>query len=53
MRHLPTYNELDRCVDVVEGLAKTYARLLEASALVQVVPVIQCDWKKPFRVAWI
>jgi len=34
-------------------LAKDYCLLLEQSALVEVVPVIQHDWKAPFRVPWI
>ncbi len=53
MRHLPTYDELDRCVDLLERLAKAYCLLLEAEGLTQVVPVVQYDWKKPFRTAWL
>jgi len=53
MRQLPTYAELDDCIDLLGRLAKTYCLLLEQSALVEVVPVIQHDWKAPFRVSWI
>ncbi len=53
MRRLPTYAELDDCIDLLGRLAKTYSLLLEQSALVEVVPVIQHDWKAPFRVSWI
>src|SRR5262249_43857315 len=53
MRRLPTYAELDDCIDVLGRLAKAYSLLLEQSALVEVVPVIQEDWKAPFRVPWI
>jgi hypothetical protein len=53
MRHLPTYDELDRCVDLLERLAKDYCLLLEAEGLARVVPVVQYDWKKPFRTAWL
>jgi len=53
MRHLPTYDELDRCVDLLERLAKDYSLLLEAVGLARVVPVVQYDWKKPFRTAWL
>ncbi len=53
MRRLPTYAELDACIDLLERLVKQYALLLEQVGLVEVVPVIQYDWKKPFRVAWI
>jgi len=53
MRRLPTYTELDGCIDLLEKLAKEFSLLLDATGLAQVVPVIQYDWKKPFRVAWI
>lgn len=53
MRHLPTFLELDACIDLLERLVKVYALLLEQVGLAEVVPVIQYDWKSPFRVAWI
>jgi hypothetical protein len=34
-------------------LVEPYALLLEQVGLAEVVPVIQYDWKRPFRVAWI
>jgi hypothetical protein len=52
MRHLPTYGDLDTCLDLLERLLKDYKLLLEADGLSRVVPVIQYDWMKPFRVAW-
>lgn len=53
MRRLPTYAQLDTCIDLLERLAKTYTLLLEQAALAQVVPVIQYDWLAPFRVPWL
>ena len=53
MRRLPTYAELDESIDVLGRLAKAYSLLLEQTALVEVVPVIQEDWKAPFRIPWI
>ncbi len=53
MRHLPTYGDLDTCLDVLERLLKEYKLLIEAAGLSRVVPVIQYDWRRPFRVAWI
>ncbi len=53
MRRLPTYAELDDSIDLLGRLAQDYSLLLEQSALVEVVPVIQYDWKAPFRVPWI
>jgi hypothetical protein len=53
MRRLPTFDELDRCVDLLGELAREYTLLLEQAALTDIVPVIQHDWKAPFRVRWI
>lgn len=53
MRHLPTYGDLDTCLDLLERLLKDYKLLIDAAGLSRVVPVIQYDWKKPFHVAWI
>jgi len=53
MRRLPTYAEMDVCVDLLEDLAKKFTLLLEQKGLTDVVPVIQYDWKAPFRVPWI
>jgi hypothetical protein len=52
MRRLPTYGDLDACVDVLEKLAEKYSLILKAEGA-DVVPTIIGDWKKPFRVAWI
>jgi hypothetical protein len=53
MRKLPTYKELDACVDLLGNLLKKYTLLIEQAALIHVVPEIQYDWKAPFRVPWI
>lgn len=53
MRRLPTYAEMDVCVDLLENLAKKFTLLLEQKGLTDVVPVIQYDWKAPFRLPWI
>jgi len=53
MRRLPTYADLDACVDPLEGLLKKYVLLLEAQGLTRVLPVWQYDWKAPFRIAWV
>ena len=53
MRRLPTYGDLDTCLDLLERLLKEYKLLIEGVGLSRVVPVFQYDWKKPFRVAWI
>ncbi len=53
MRRLPTYSQLDDCIDLLGRLAKDYTLLLEQSALTEAVLVIQQDWKAPFRVSGI
>jgi hypothetical protein len=52
MRRLPTYDEIDRCVDVVERLGKDFCFILKAEGT-SALPVILGDRKKPFRVPWI
>lgn len=52
MRRLPTHAELDRCVDVLEGLGKEFSLILKAEGT-DVVPIMFYGWDKPFHVAWI
>jgi hypothetical protein len=53
MRRLPTFDDLDRCIDLLEQLLTEYTLIIEQAALGDVVPTIQYDWQAPFRVAWI
>jgi hypothetical protein len=53
LRKFPTYAELEQCLDTLELLVKKYALLFEQTSLDPVAPVIQYDWKAPFRVAWL
>jgi hypothetical protein len=53
MRRLPAFDDLDACVDLLETIAEEYHLLMEGKALSPVVPVIQYDWKRPFRIAWL
>ncbi len=53
VKTLPTFKDLDDCMDLLEELLKKYVLLLEAVGLMKVTPTIQDDWKKVFRVAWI
>jgi hypothetical protein len=52
-RTMLTYSELNAAIDEIGGLVKKYASLLKATILLQLEPVIQHDWKAPFRQAWI
>lgn len=52
-KNLPTYAELDECLDYLEGLLKRYLLLFRAQAHTTIVPVWQYDWKQVFRRPWI
>jgi hypothetical protein len=52
MRRLPTYDDLNECVDVIIKLAGELSVLLKAESTT-VVPSIPYNWTKPFRVAWL
>lgn len=53
LRRLPTFEEVNACLDYLEYLLKDYVMLLEATGLTQVLPVWQYDWKQIFRIPWI
>jgi hypothetical protein len=53
LRRLPTFQELNHCVDLLEQLLKKYTLLIEAIAMMDVLPTWQYDWKKVFRIHWI
>ncbi len=52
-KELPTYAELDDCLDYLESLLKKYLRLFTADAYVHIVPAWQYDWQEIFRRRWI
>lgn len=52
-RTVLTYAELNAAIDHIGDVVKKYASLLKAEILVELAPVIQYDWKAPFRQAWI
>ncbi len=51
--YLPTFNDLDRCQDLLEELLKRYVLLFRASSLVEILPTFQDDWQAIFREPWI
>ncbi len=50
-KRLPTYEELDACLDYMEILLKKYVMLLRAERYD--LPVWVTDWKAVFRESWI
>ena len=53
LRRLPTYEELNACVDLLEQLMKDYTLMLKADGLTRVLPTWQYDWKQIFLIPWI
>ena len=53
--NIPTYDELDNCIDYLEILMKKYYLLFRASPLKYILPANKNnnDWKEIFREAWI
>lgn len=52
-RELPTFNEVDTCIDLLDELYVKYFLLFHASAMDTLLPTWQYDWKTIFRVPWL
>lgn len=50
---VPTYKDLDECIDVMENLLIKYWALFHAEAIKNLLPTWQYDWKEIFRTPWI
>lgn len=50
---LPTYSDLNAAIDLIGELLRKYTSLLEATIIGELEPVIQYDWKAPFRHPWL
>lgn len=50
---LPTFDELDACVDLLERLVLKYELILKTSAPHSLLPTWQYDWKSIFYEPWI
>lgn len=50
---LPTFNEVDACIALLDELYVKYFSLFHASSMGSLLPTWQYDWKAIFRVAWI
>lgn len=53
LKELPTFNELDSCIEILDKLYVKYHLLFHASNMASLLPVRQYDWKKIFREPWI
>lgn len=52
-KELPTFNEVDACIDLLDELYVKYFLLFHASAMGTLLPVWQYDWTSIFRVPWL
>lgn len=53
MPGIPSFAELDTCIDFLGELLKRYVLLLRADTLLSVLPTYQYDWKAIFREPWM
>lgn len=52
-KELPTFNEVDACITLLDELYVRYFMLFHASHMDSLLPTRQYDWKAIFRVPWI
>lgn len=52
-RTVPTFDQVDECVDFIEDLTKKYFLLIRCEALLSVLPTHLNDWKSIFYEPWI
>lgn len=52
-KELPTYKEVDACIDLLDELYVRYFLLFHASNMETLLPTWQYDWKAVFRLPWI
>lgn len=49
----PTFSELNQTIDFLGRTLQKYYQLVTGGYLSSVEPVIQGDWRGPFRAAWL
>jgi hypothetical protein len=52
-KEVPTYQEVDECVELFDQLYVKYFLLFHQSSMDTLLPTWQYDWKEIFRVPWI
>lgn len=53
IKNVPTFRDLDDCIDFLEELLKKYYLLFRAASLLSILSVWQYDWKAIFREPWL
>ena len=51
--NIPTFNDLDECIKIFEGLCIKYNLLIKLSSPAKLLPTWQYDWKEIFYHPWI
>lgn len=49
----PTFNDLSTAIDMFGKMLTKYNLVITGGYMPDVTPVIQDDWKRPFRTAWL
>jgi hypothetical protein len=52
-KHVPTFREVDACINLLDQLCVHYRLLFHASSMDTLLPTWQYDWTAIFRVPWI
>jgi hypothetical protein len=52
-KRIPTFKELNECINFLEKLVKKYLRLFRGKTYIQILPVFQYDWEAIFREPWL
>lgn len=52
-KNLPTFNEVDDCINLLDQMYVKYHLVFHASAMTTLMPVYQYDWKAIFLVPWL
>lgn len=52
-KQLPTFDEVDAAIDLLDELYCRYLRMFEAKSMRSLLPTWQYDWKEIFHVPWI
>lgn len=52
-KQLPTFKEVDGCIELLDQLYVRYCLLFHASDMDSLLPTWQYDWKAVFRVPWV
>ena len=53
VNYIPTFKDLNNCIDLLEELLKKYYLIFKATAIAYLPPIFQYDWKVIFTEKWM